>query len=85
MLHPNKININTGNGRKYRPFFIFGSMDKNLMDYPLGVLSFMLATWLGHVTVSDLQAISTIFAQLTIALATAYKLYSDVRKRKENP
>ena len=55
------------------------------MDYPLGVLSFMLATWLGHVTVSDLQAISTIFAQLTIALATAYKLYSDVRKRKENP
>jgi len=85
MQQQSNINIHKGNGRKYRPFFIFGSMDKNLMDYPLGVLSFMVATWLGHVTGSDLQAISTIFAQLTIALATAYKLYSDVKKRNEKP
>lgn len=85
MQQQSKINIKTGNGRKYRPFFIFGSMDKNLMDYPLCVLSFMVATWLGQVTVSDLQAVSTIFAQLSIALATAYKLYSDVQKRKEKP
>lgn len=85
MQQQNKININTGNGRNPGHFLFLFNMDRNFIDYPLGVLSFMLATWLGQVTVSDLQAVSTIFAQLTIALATAYKLYSDVRKRKEKP
>lgn len=77
--------MNTGNGRKSGHFLFLHDMDKNIIDYPLGVLSFVLATWLGRVTVSDLQAVSTIFAQLAIALATAYRLYSDVKNKKKKP
>jgi hypothetical protein len=68
------------------PFLILGNMDeKNLLDYPLAALAFMLVTWMGQVTVSDIQAVSTIFAQLIVALAAAFRLYNDVniRKKKE--
>lgn len=53
------------------------------MDYPLAALAFMVVTWMGQVTVSDIQAVSTIFAQLIVALAAAFRLYNDVINRKK--